>query len=91
MLCAWSGAEATSYEYVSRYTITHMPPTIMVHGALDSVSPLANVYALQTLLQGLGVPSEVDIFPNAKHAFGPTDQQAGLALTLAFFQKYFGG
>jgi carboxymethylenebutenolidase len=89
-LSAWMGDQVTWYDNLTHYTITHMPPTIMVHGALDTISPVSTVYALQTLLQGLGVPSQILIFPNEQHAFKPADQQTGLIQTLAFFKTYLG-
>jgi dienelactone hydrolase len=88
VLAAWSGAEAMWYEQAVRNTITHMPPTIQIHGADDTVSPVATAYALQTLLNGLGVPNVLDIYPNEGHAFNVPDEQESLEQTLAFFQQY---
>jgi dienelactone hydrolase len=90
-LAAWSGSEAVWYENLTRYTITHMPPTILVHGALDTVSTMATVNATQTLIQGLGVPCQLDIFPNEKHAFTGADELTEMQQTLAFFKSYLGG
>jgi len=87
-LAAWYGAEATWYENNVRNTITHMPATIVIHGGNDPISPMANAYALQSLLQGLNVPCALDIYPNEGHAFNPTDQNAALQQTLTFFQQY---
>jgi dipeptidyl aminopeptidase/acylaminoacyl peptidase len=88
VIAAWSAAEATWYEQVVRNTITYLPPTIQIHGANDTVSPIANAYALQTLLNSLGVPNVLDIYPNEGHVFNSTDQQESLQQTLAFFQQY---
>lgn len=87
-LAAWYGAEATWYEHTTKSTITHIPPTIIVHGANDPISPVADAYALQSLSQGLNVPCAIDIYPNEGHAFNPADQNAALQQTLSFFQQY---
>jgi dipeptidyl aminopeptidase/acylaminoacyl peptidase len=88
VLAAWSGAEATWYERAVHNTVTYLPPTILIHGANDPISPLANAYALQTLLQGFGIPEVLDVYPNEGHVFNPTDEQESLQQTLAFFQTY---
>jgi dipeptidyl aminopeptidase/acylaminoacyl peptidase len=88
VLAAWSGAEATWYEQAVRNTITYMPPTILIHGANDTVSPVANAYALQTLLNGLQIPEVLDVYPSEGHVFNMPDQQESLQQTLAFFQQY---
>jgi dienelactone hydrolase len=90
-LAAWYGDQLTWFDNATHYTITHMPPTVMVHGAQDPVSPVATAYALQTLLQGLRVPSQLYVYPDEKHIFNSTDQQAALVQTLAFFKSYMGG
>jgi carboxymethylenebutenolidase len=87
-LAVWSGAEAMWYEATQRNTITHMPPTIAIHGANDTISSLASVYALQTLIQGLGTPFTLDVYPDEGHAFNAPDQQTSLQQTLAFFRLY---
>jgi dienelactone hydrolase len=85
-MAALSGAEATWYETAVGNAITHMPPTIIIHGALDTVSPVANAYALQTLVQSLGLPCVIDIYPNEGHVFNMPDSQESLQQATAFFQ-----
>jgi dipeptidyl aminopeptidase/acylaminoacyl peptidase len=87
-LTALSGAEATWYETGVHKTITHMPPTIVIHGALDRISPVASAYALQTLLESLGVPCVLDIYPNEGHAFNMPDSEQSLQQATGFFQTY---
>lgn len=88
VIAAWSAVESTSYEQAVHNTITYLPPTILIHGANDPVSPMANVYAFQTVLNNLGVPNMLDVYPNEGHIFNTTDQQLALQQTLAFFQTY---
>ena len=85
-MAALSGAEATWYETALGNAITHTPPTIIIHGALDTVSPVANAYALQTLVQSLGLPCVIDIYPNEGHVFNMPDSQESLQQATAFFQ-----
>ena len=87
-LAAWYGGEATWYENAVKNTITHLPPTIIIQGGNDPISPVASAYALQSLLQSLNVPSAIDIYPNEGHGFNPTDQNTALEQTRAFFQQY---
>ena len=86
-MSVWSAAEATWYQN-NQPAITHFPPTIMIHGQNDPLSKLADAYALQSLLQRMNVPCELDVYPNEGHAFNPTDQNLALAQTLKFFQQY---
>jgi dipeptidyl aminopeptidase/acylaminoacyl peptidase len=87
-LAALSGAEAAWYENTIRNTITHMPPTIIIHGALDGISPVASAYTLQALLQSLGVPALLDIYPNEGHVFSVPDSTQSLQQAIQFFQTY---
>jgi dienelactone hydrolase len=87
-LAPWYGGEATWYENNVKHTITHLPPTIIIHGENDPISPVADAYALQSLSESLNVPCAIDIYPNEGHAFDPTDQNTALQQTLTFFQQY---
>jgi carboxymethylenebutenolidase len=87
-LANWSGDEANVYEHSVHNTITHLPPTIILHGALDPISSVDSAYALQSMLQSFGAPYELEIYPNEGHVFSPSDQMKGLQQILAFFQTY---
>lgn len=48
-------------------------PTIILHGSLDNVVPIAQSTDLKNKLQGLGVPNQIVVYPNEGHGwFGAT-------------------
>lgn len=87
-LAAWYGAEPTWYQEQIGQPIVHLPPTVIVHGENDRLSPMENVYAFQTLLQRLGTQVQMYIFPDEGHVLDPANQVIALAKTLAFFQQH---
>lgn len=87
-LAAWYGAEATWYQQQAGQPITHLPPTVIVHGEDDNISPVANAYALQSLAQGMSVPCEIYIYPGQGHVLNSANQEIALGQTLAFFQNH---
>ena len=89
-LVDWEGSEATWYEFASNTSITRMPPTLILQGDADQVNPVANAYALQALLQRLGTPSQMKIYPGEGHVFNAKSEMDVLQVSAAFFQTYFG-
>ncbi len=85
-LAAWYG-DIPSW-YPGDTTITHMPPTIMIHGANDPIAPVSGAYAFQATLQQLGVPNQLVVYPNEGHALSSTDELDAMGKTVAFFQTY---
>jgi dienelactone hydrolase len=68
-----------------------LAPTLVLHGAADRIVPVSNAYALQNLLQGRGIPHEVQIYPGEGHGFtGAAEADASQRIT-AFFRRYLGG
>lgn len=81
-LVDWSGGLITSNP-------THLPPTLVIHGAEDPIVPVASAYAVVAALQKLGVPYEVQIYPNEGHAyFQINDELDALNRSLTFFNQY---
>lgn len=87
-LAAWYGAEATWYQTAAVQPITHLPPTIIIHGQDDPISPIENAYALEDLLDSMSVPCEMYTYPDQGHVLNPANQEIALGQTLAFFQKH---
>ena len=46
-----------------------MPPTLILHGARDSIIPVAEATDLDKLLTAAGRPHEIHIYPDADHGF----------------------
>jgi dienelactone hydrolase len=65
-----------------------LPPTLVLHGARDAIVPVANAHALAGLLARLGVPHEVQVYPDQAHGFtGGAEADAALR-TAAFLRRH---
>ncbi|MEO9322040.1 serine hydrolase [Nocardioides sp. C4-1] len=65
----WDQPEA--YAAMSPITAVHRvsTPTLVLHGADDLTCPLGQGQQWHTSLRGLGVPTELVVYPGASHAF----------------------
>src|SRR5262249_23042952 len=50
-------------------SVTHMPPTLILHGEKDSMVPVSQAYELHKFLAKLGASSELRIYPGQEHGF----------------------
>ncbi|HET7345823.1 MAG TPA: prolyl oligopeptidase family serine peptidase [Acidobacteriaceae bacterium] len=65
-----------------------MPPTLVLHGAEDTMVPVSEAYKLQRVLKERGARCQTEIFPRENHWFSP---QAGPKLLMtcgAFLARY---
>jgi carboxymethylenebutenolidase len=67
-----------------------LPPTLILHGAADHVVPVANAYALETMLRSQGTPHEVKIYPGAGHGFHGAAQDDADRRVAAFLSRHLG-
>lgn len=68
---------------------THLPPTLIIHGALDPLVPVASAYQLAQTLQTLGVPYQIQVYPNEGHmGFQLNDEFDAMSRSLTFFNQY---
>ena len=68
---------------------TRLPPTLVIHGALDPIVPVSAAYDLVRVLQNLKVPYDVHIYPNEGHAsFQLNDEFDAISRSLTFFNQY---
>lgn len=70
---------------------SRLPPTLVLHGEQDRIVPVANAYAIQTLLRARGVPHEVMIYPGEGHGFGAAAQADAAQRINAFFGRHLRG
>jgi carboxymethylenebutenolidase len=68
-----------------------LPPTLVLHGARDSIVPVSNAYAIEELLKRLGVPHEVHVYPDQAHGFAGAAQFDAAQRTATFFGRYLAG
>lgn len=54
-----------------------MPVTIIFHGKSDTTVPVENILELKEKMDSLGVPLELKLYPEQKHAFFNIGRQAG--------------
>ena len=70
--------------------VRRIPPVLILHGESDPTVPVEEAYHLQQVLEGKGVPYEMQVYPGIGHSFtGGIWRDAGLR-TLAFLKKHLG-
>ena len=68
--------------------ITRFPPTLILHGAADPIVPVANSYAVESVLKNLGVPHEIAVYPGQGHVLvGKAQVDAGRRVS-GFLNRY---
>lgn len=65
-----------------------LPPTLILHGALDVIVPVQNAHAIEALLQRLHVPHETHIYPDQAHSFRGAAAMDAAQRTAAFLQRH---
>ncbi|MCB8819626.1 dienelactone hydrolase family protein [Microvirga rosea] len=65
-----------------------LPPTLILHGAMDPIVPVANAYAIETLLRQKDVPHELKVYPGEGHGFHGKTQQDATQHALSFLRRY---
>jgi len=85
------GTVVSYFGYVPRGTVTkRLPPVLILHGAKDKVVPVSWALALQQIVQRQGVPSEIRVFPEARHGFGAKEEVLAMQQVTAFLRRYLG-
>jgi carboxymethylenebutenolidase len=74
-----------------RENATRLPPMLVLHGARDAIVPVANAHALEALLNRLGAPHEVHVYPDQAHGFHGAAQLNAAQRTATFLGRYLGG
>ena len=64
------------------------PPTLILHGEQDTVVPVSEARALDTLLTRLDIPHQIQLFPGEGHWFSPTTQLHILQSIATFLSKH---
>lgn len=67
-----------------------LPPTLVLHGAMDPIVPVSNAHAIEALLRQQAVPHEVKIYPEQAHGFRGEAQRDATRRSLAFLQRHLG-
>lgn len=70
--------------YSPVYTAAHLPPTMIIHTAVDQIIPIDQAYELEAALRSAGVPVEVHYYEAASHYL-----QVGENITPAGRQMYW--
>lgn len=65
-----------------------LPPTLVLHGALDPIVPVANAYAIEALLRHKDVPHELKVYPGEGHGFRGRTQKDATQLALSFLHRH---
>jgi dienelactone hydrolase len=65
-----------------------LPPTLILHGGMDPIVPVANAYAIEALLRQQAVPHEVKVYPEQAHGFRGEAQRDATQRALAFLQRH---
>jgi carboxymethylenebutenolidase len=65
-----------------------MPPTLIVHGATDTIVPVSFAQELDRRLTALGVPHRTEILPDEGHWFSPAAAPRILLAASSFLEPY---
>jgi carboxymethylenebutenolidase len=65
-----------------------MPPTLLLHGEADPVVPVSEAQRVDALLDRLGTPHELKIYPGQGHSFRGVAQMDALTRTLRFLNRH---
>src|SRR3546814_17371350 len=76
---------------VMRRGVTHMPPTLVLHGDRDRTVPLARARELVRLLEQIGAEHEVTLYRGEGHTFRGEAREDRIARTVDFFERHLGG
>lgn len=71
-----------------RMAAVRLPPTLVLHGALDAIVPVQNARAIVALLERLQTPHEVHIYPDQAHSFRGGAEIDALRRAAAFLQRH---
>ena len=67
-----------------------LPPTLILHGAVDPIVPVANAYAIETLLKRTGTPYEMQLYPGQGHGFVGDAHADATRRAIAFLERHLG-
>ncbi|HEV7404453.1 MAG TPA: prolyl oligopeptidase family serine peptidase [Chthoniobacteraceae bacterium] len=70
-------------------SVTHLPPTLLVHGENDRRVPFHRAAELEAVLQRVGAPYETRYFPDEGHLLSPAATLVALTATVDFLQRHF--
>lgn len=70
-------------------SVTHLPPTLLVHGENDRRVPFTRAAELEVVLARLGVHHETQYFPGEGHLLSPAAALASLMKAADFLHRQF--
>ena len=70
------------------YLVKRLPPVLILHGDQDRRVPLENAYALEKILQRLGVAYEAKIYEGEGHVLSTASQRDAADRAVHFFQRH---
>jgi carboxymethylenebutenolidase len=68
-------------------SVTHLPPTLIVHGESDRRVPFSRAAELEAVLARVGAPYETRYFPGEGHLLSPAAALVSLTVAADFFRR----
>lgn len=68
-------------------SVTHLPPTLIVHGESDRRVPFSRAAELEAVLARVGAPCETRYFPGEGHLLSPAATLVSLTVAADFFSR----
>lgn len=65
-----------------------LPPTLILHGAMDPIVPVSQAYAIERLLKEQGIPYEIKVYPGQGHSLTGAAQFDSAARVASFLDRY---
>jgi carboxymethylenebutenolidase len=69
-------------------TTARLPPTLVLHGSADPIVPVANAYAVESLLRQQNIPYEIKVYPDQGHGFRGAAEEDATRRSLAFLNRH---
>ena len=69
-------------------SVTHLPPTLIVHGESDRRVPFTRAAELAVVLAGVGAPYETQYFPGEGHLLSPAAALVSLTAAADFLNRH---
>src|SRR3546814_8143748 len=77
--------------HVPASSVSHMPPTLLIHGARDRVVPISRMYEVASLLDDIGATYEVKVYMDQAHNLAGAAHTDSVLTVADFFDRQLNG
>src|SRR3546814_9443196 len=77
--------------HVPESRVSHMPPTLLIHGARDRIVPISRMYEVASLLDDIGASYEVKVYMDQAHNLAGAAHTDSVLTVADFFDRQLNG